>query len=276
VKVALTIAGSDSGGGAGIQADLAVLRDLGVWGVSAITCVTAQTPDEVTRVEALAPGMVAEQIAVVSRRFPISAVKIGMTYSAPIVTAIATALQEHLQAGTPVVLDPVMRSTSGAPLLQPGGEEALCRQLLPLATVITPNLAEAEALAGMESISALAEMEEAAHRIAERTTAAVLVKGGHLDTTATDVVLANHRLSHLHGKRIATGDTHGTGCSLAAAITAGMARGLDLLDAIREAKAYVSALIEQRLQLGPDGPWGLGFGLGRDALSRLNGPADGQ
>jgi hydroxymethylpyrimidine/phosphomethylpyrimidine kinase len=258
LPVALTIAGSDSGGGAGIQADLHTFARFGVWGASAITCLTAQNPDRVTRVEAAAPGMVAEQVSVVVGRFPVRAIKIGMTYSRAIIEAIADVLAREA-AGIPIVLDPVMRATSGASLLGEDGEAALVRCLLPMAAVVTPNLVEAAVLAGVPAIDDVAGMEEAARRIQERARGAVLVKGGHLDREATDVLLAGGRCTRLTGRRIATRFTHGTGCSLSSAIAAGLARGLDLEEAARGAKRYVASLLRASVCLGDEALGGLGF-----------------
>jgi hydroxymethylpyrimidine/phosphomethylpyrimidine kinase len=262
LPVALTIAGSDSGGGAGIQADLHTFARFGVWGTSAITCLTAQSPDRVTRVEPAAPEMVAEQVAVVVGRFPVRAVKIGMTYSRAIIEAVADVLARHA-GGIPVVLDPVMRATSGASLLGADGEAALMRCLLPVATIVTPNLAEAAVLAGMPPIDDVAGMEEAARRIRPRTAGAVLVKGGHLDRQATDVLLLGGDVTRLTGRRVATRFTHGTGCSLSSAIAAGLARGLDLVEATREAKRYVGSLLRTSVCLGDESLGGLGFVRGR-------------
>ncbi len=258
LPVALTIAGSDSGGGAGIQADLHTFARLGCWGTAAITCLTAQNPDAVSRVDAVDPEMVAEQIRMVATRFPLRAVKIGMTYSGPIVEAIAGALARHA-AGVPVVLDPVMRATCGASLLREDGERALVRRLLPLATVVTPNLAEAAALSGTAAVPDLEAMEQAARRIQAQTPGAVLVKGGHLDEAATDVLCLDGRIIPLTGERVPTPFTHGTGCSLSAAIAAFLAQGRGVADAVRLAKAYVTALLRDGVQLGDDHLGGLGF-----------------
>ena len=258
IRSVLVVAGSDSGGGAGIQADMAAIHALGAWATTAITCLTAQNPDEVTRVDATDPAMVAEQIATVCRRLPPAAVKIGMTYSAEIIAAVADALPRHAP-GVPVVLDPVMRATSDASLLQPGGETALAEFLLPLAHAVTPNLAEARVLAGCGEITSVAEMEDAARRIADRTAATVVVKGGHLDREATDVVLHDGAFHYLRGQRIDAASTHGTGCSLASAVAAGLASGLDVLAAVRQAKAYVTSLLLWCVALGANGPHGLGM-----------------
>jgi hydroxymethylpyrimidine/phosphomethylpyrimidine kinase len=263
LPVALTIAGSDSGGGAGIQADLHTFARLGVWGTSALTCLTAQTPDRVTRVEPATPEMVAEQVRVVVGRFPVRAIKIGMTYSAEIIEAVAGVLAREAR-GIPVVLDPVMRATSGASLLGAEGEAALMRRLLGLATIVTPNLSEASVLAEMGTISDVAGMEEAARRIQIRTPGAVLVKGGHLDRRATDVLLVDGVFTHLTSQRVQTPFTHGTGCSLSSAIAAGLARGLRLSEATRAAKRYVTGLLRSSVCLGDEGLGGLGFvGRGR-------------
>ncbi len=258
LPVALTIAGSDSGGGAGIQADLHAFARFGVWGTSAITCLTAQSPDQVTRVEPAAPEMVAEQVRVVVGRFPVRAIKIGMTYSAPIIEAIADVLEREAR-GIPVVLDPVMRATSGAALLSEDAEETLKHRLFPLAAVVTPNLAEAAVLAEMGLIDDLPAMEEAARRIQRRTPGAVLVKGGHLDHLATDVLLHRGVWTRLAGDRVPTPFTHGTGCSLSSALAAGLARGDSLVDAAREAKRYVTELLRSSVLLGDEHLGGLGF-----------------
>jgi hydroxymethylpyrimidine/phosphomethylpyrimidine kinase len=258
LPVALTIAGSDSGGGAGIQADLHTFARHKVWGTSAITCLTAQNPDEVTRVEPAAPEMVAEQMRAVLKRFPVRAIKIGMTYSGPIIEAVADAFARHAE-GIPVVLDPVMRATSGAPLLKEDGEALLIRRLLPLAAIVTPNLMEARVLAGMAEIKDVAAMEEAAHRIQAATRGAVLVKGGHLDEKATDVLLSDGVITRLTSERVETPFTHGTGCSLSAAIAARLALGDDLLDATVAAKCYVTDLLRGSVRLGDEQLGGLGF-----------------
>ena len=258
LPVVLTIAGSDSGGGAGVQADLHTFARFGCWGTSALTCLTAQNPDGVSRVDAVEPGMVAEQIRMVAARFPLRAAKIGMTYSGPVVEAIAQSLRRHAP-GVPVVLDPVMRATSGASLLREDGEAALLRSLFPLARVVTPNLVEAAALAGTQALVDLAAMEEAARRIQALTPGAVLVKGGHLAGDATDVLLSDRRTVRLAGERVATAFTHGTGCSLSAAIAAGLALGRGLEAACREAKEYVSRLLRESVVLGDERLGGLGF-----------------
>jgi hydroxymethylpyrimidine/phosphomethylpyrimidine kinase len=256
--VVMTVAGSDSGGGAGIQADLYTFARLGCWGTSAITCLTAQNPDGVSRVEAVAPEMVAEQIRMVALRFPLRAVKIGMTYSGPVVEAITEALTRHAP-GVSVVLDPVMRATSGASLLREDGEGALVRRLFPMATAVTPNLIEAAALAGLPAISDLGGMEETARRIQTLTPGAVLVKGGHLGGDAVDVLLADGRITRLAAPRVMTPFTHGTGCSLSAAIAAGLASGRDLPGACRVAKEYVTGLLRESVRLGDERLGGLGF-----------------
>ncbi len=258
LPVALTIAGSDSGGGAGIQADLHTFARLGCWGTSAITCLTAQNPSAVSRLAAVDPEMVAEQIRMVATRFPLRAVKIGMTYSGPIVEAIADALSRHA-SGVPLVVDPVMRATSGASLLRQDGEAALVRRLLPLATIVTPNLLEAQTLSGMAAVRDLAAMEEAARRIQAKTPGAVLVKGGHLEGAATDVLCVDGRIIPLKGERVDTPFTHGTGCALSAAIAASLAHGHGVVEAVREAKAYVSDLLRDGVQLGDERLGGLGF-----------------
>lgn len=247
VPKALTIAGSDSGGGAGVQADLKTFSAFGVFGMSVLTAVTAQNSVGVQGVFNLPPEFVGAQLDSVLSDFGADAVKLGMLSTAPIVAEVA----RRLRAGgpAPVVLDPVMIAKSGDALLEPAARAALIKELLPLAFVVTPNLHEAGALAGMR-VATEADMEEAARRILALGPRHVLVKGGHLPETATDLLWNGRELTRFTGERLPSVNTHGTGCTFAAAIAAGLARRQPLGDAIREAKAYVTAAIREGFQAG--------------------------
>jgi hydroxymethylpyrimidine/phosphomethylpyrimidine kinase len=247
VRKALTIAGSDSGGGAGIQADLKTFSAFQVFGMSVLTALTAQNSLGVHGVVNLDPSFVARQIDVVLDDFGADSVKIGMLSTAPIVRAVAERLRAHRQ--NRIVLDPVMIAKSGDPLLQSDARHALMTEMLPLADVVTPNLHEAAVLAEMP-VSDEAEMEEAARRIAARGPRHVLVKGGHLKDSATDLLWDGRTITRFAAPRIESASTHGTGCTLSAAIAAGLARGRALTDAVREAKAYVTAAIREGFQVG--------------------------
>ncbi len=247
VPRALTIAGSDSGGGAGIQADLKTFTAFDVFGMSVITAVTAQNSLGVTGVHDLPPAFVARQIDAVLEDFGADAIKLGMLSSAPIVEAVAERLQAH--GAERIVLDPVMIAKSGDALLRPDARDALVARLLPLADVVTPNLHEAAALAGMP-VETEPEMEEAARRIHARGPRHVLVKGGHLKASATDILWDGRTFTRFAGPRLESRNTHGTGCTFSSAIAAGLARGRALEPAIRAAKAYVTAAIREGFQVG--------------------------
>lgn len=247
VPKALTIAGSDSGGGAGIQADLKTFTAFKVFGMSVVTALTAQNSVGVHGVFNVDPAFVARQIDVVLDDFGADAVKIGMLSTAPIVDAVAGRLRAHGQDH--LVVDPVMIAKSGDPLLQPDARHALMRELLPLAEVVTPNLPEAAALAEMP-VATEAEMEEAARRIAALGPRTVLVKGGHLKESATDLLWDGRTLTRFEASRLESTSTHGTGCTYSSAIAAGLARGRPLVEAVREAKAYVTAAIREGFQPG--------------------------
>ncbi|MDR7556420.1 MAG: bifunctional hydroxymethylpyrimidine kinase/phosphomethylpyrimidine kinase [Armatimonadota bacterium] len=244
---ALTIAGSDSGGGAGIQADLKTFSALGVFGMTAITALTAQNTTGVFGVVEIAPAFVAQQIDTVVTDIGVDAVKTGMLASAGIIEAVADRLRAHrLEV---LVVDPVMIAKSGAPLLRPDAVEALRTLLLPLALVVTPNLHEARALTGQE-IRTVREMEDAARRLHALGPRAVVVKGGHLAEAPVDVFYDGRRLVHLRAERIATPHTHGTGCVFASAIAAELAKGREVEEAVRRAKTFVTAAIRAALPLG--------------------------
>ncbi|MDR5683956.1 MAG: bifunctional hydroxymethylpyrimidine kinase/phosphomethylpyrimidine kinase [Armatimonadota bacterium] len=244
---ALTIAGSDSGGGAGIQADLKTFSALGVFGMTAVTAITAQNTRGVLAVQEVPADVVAAQIDAVATDIGIDAAKTGMLASAAIVEAVADRVRARRIDN--LVVDPVMIAKSGAPLLRADAQEALVRLLLPLARIVTPNLHEAGALVGRR-IEDLEEMREAARRIAEFGPRLVLLKGGHLSGDPTDVVYDGRTFTELHAPRIATHHTHGTGCVLSAAIAAYLAKGVPPIDAIAGAKRFVTRAIEAALPLG--------------------------
>ena len=247
VPKALTIAGSDSGGGAGIQADLKTFSAFRVFGMSVLTAVTAQNSLGVQGVFDLPPEFVARQIDSVLDDFGADAVKLGMLSTAPIVGAVAERLRAYRQER--IVLDPVMIAKSGDALLQPDACAALIRDALPLADVVTPNLHEAGALAEMP-VATEADMEEAARRILKLGPKSVLVKGGHLAGAATDILWTGRELTRFTAPRLDSASTHGTGCTFSSAIAAGLARRRPLADAIREAKAYVTAAIREGFRPG--------------------------
>ena len=247
VPKALTIAGSDSGGGAGIQADLKTFSAFRTFGMSVLTAVTAQNSVGVTGVHNLPPEFVALQIEAVLSDIGADAIKIGMLSTAPIIGAVADRLGAGEQA--PIVVDPVMISKSGDPLLQPDACLALIERMLPLALVVTPNLPEAAALADLP-VANEADMEEAARRIHRRGPRHVLVKGGHLKDSATDVLYDGKSFTRYPSVRVESSNTHGTGCTLSAAIAAGLAHGRPLPQAITEAKAYVTAAIREGFATG--------------------------
>jgi len=244
---ALTIAGSDSGGGAGVQADLKTFSAFRVFGMSVITAVTAQNSLGVHGVFNLPPEFVARQIDAVLTDFGADAIKIGMLSTAPIIEAVAARLPAHRHG--PVVLDPVMVAKSGDPLLEPAARSALMKAMLPLADVVTPNLPEAAALSGM-TVDDERAMVEAARRILGLGARAVLVKGGHLADSATDILWDGRDVTRFPAPKLDSPNTHGTGCTYSSAIAAGLARGRPLRDAIAEGKAYVTAAIREGFSAG--------------------------
>lgn len=245
---ALTIAGSDSGGGAGIQADLKTFALLGVWGTSALTAVTVQNTVGVTGVAELPPEIVAAQVRAVVDDIGIDAAKTGMLASAPIVEAVADAIR---QGGVPnLVVDPVFVSKHGDPLLRAEAVEALARAVVPLATLVTPNLPEAGGLAGFE-VAGRGDMRRAAKAILDLGAGAVLVKGGHLaEGGADDLFVDGDGEEWLAGPRLDARHTHGTGCVLSSAIAAHLARGEPLAAAVRLGKAFVTEAIRHALPIG--------------------------
>jgi hydroxymethylpyrimidine/phosphomethylpyrimidine kinase len=247
VKVVLTVAGSDSGGGAGIQADLRTFAAHGLHGTSAVTAVTAQNSVAVLDWVALEPRMVVAQMEAVASDMTVASMKTGMLATAAIVTAVAEAIE---RLGLPqVVVDPVMVAKSGDRLLDPDAEAAYRERLLPLATVVTPNLPEAEALLG-RPVRTLDEMRAAARELRALGPRAVVVKGGHLEGDAVDVFWDGESTEDLPAPRIATTNTHGTGCTYSAAIAARLALGEPLLEAVRGAKAYLTEAIRRSYSVG--------------------------
>lgn len=245
-SVALTIAGSDPSGGAGIQADLKTFQRFGVYGQAVITLITVQNTTALSRVEVLAPELIAAQIRSVAEDIPPHAVKTGALGNVGVIEAVA---QEAARLPCPLVIDPVMISTKGAGLLAEAGIEALKRVLLPHAALVTPNLDEAAALAGFP-VRDEATMREAARAIAGLGARAVLVKGGHLETDAVDVLFWEGAFYRFTAPRLETRHTHGTGCTYSAAITAGLAQSLGIFRAVDQAKHFITAAIATAPGLG--------------------------
>ncbi len=250
VPVALTIAGSDSSAGAGIQADLKTFSALGVYGLTAITCVVAETPGKVLRIEPINPEIVHEQVAVLARNFPIAAAKTGLLCSGEIVEAVARGIDllRKIDNRIPVVVDPVTVATSGDMLLAPEAMEIYERELFPIATLLTPNLEEAGKLIS-EPIRDLETMRKAGKQLQQKYQVSILLKGGHLaGDDAIDLLFAGDRISEFSAPFVPGVATHGTGCTYSAAITAALASGLSLEAAVRRAKEFVTASIAQRLR----------------------------
>ena len=244
LQVALTIAGSDSGGGAGIQADLKTFARLGVHGVCVVTSVTAQTPRRVRAIEPCSARIVREQLAALFEDFRPTAVKTGMLYSAEIVRTVASFFGRHRRA--PLIVDPVMVSTSGRTLLRPDAIRALRDRLFPHATLLTPNLPEAETLLH-KKIRRREDLAAAAHELYEQFGCAILVKGGHLPHAeeATDIFYDGRAEFSLSASFIPGVRTHGTGCTYSAAIAANVALGFGLVESVRKAKKYITRAIAQ-------------------------------
>jgi hydroxymethylpyrimidine/phosphomethylpyrimidine kinase len=241
--VALTIAGSDSSAGAGIQADLKTFSALGVYGLTAVTCVVAEMPGRVSKIEPVSAALVRDQIEVLLRGFPVAAIKTGLLFSAENITEIAAVLREN--RSRPLVIDPVMVATSGDPLLRDDAIENYERELFPLAALITPNLGEAARLIG-KPIGDLSAMREAGEILANKYGVSILLKGGHLaGDQAIDLLFLNGNVIEFSAPFSRGIATHGTGCTYSAAITAGLATDLPLEEAIRRAKIFVSAAIAQ-------------------------------
>jgi hydroxymethylpyrimidine/phosphomethylpyrimidine kinase len=260
--IALTIAGSDSGGGAGIQADLKTFSALGVYGASVITALTAQNTVRVEAVHVVPADFVLAQMRAVAEDLQVDAIKIGMLATAPVIEAVAEGLKDY--RGVPVVLDPVMIAASGDPLLDPGAVDAL-RRLIPLATLITPNLAEAAALLVCSPAGNEYEMAMQAWQLKDAGAKAVLIKGGHGEgSTSIDILFAGVEPERLEAPRVTTRNTHGTGCTLSSAIAAELAKGASLPDAVATAKDYVTAAIRNADMLD------IGSGKGRGPVHHFH------
>jgi hydroxymethylpyrimidine/phosphomethylpyrimidine kinase len=251
--IAVTIAGSDSGGGAGIQADLKTFSALGVYGASVITALTAQNTKGVTGIHDVPPDFIAAQIDAVFSDLKVNAVKIGMLSQAPAIAAVAAGLDRHKAMN--VVLDPVMVATSGDRLLKPDAIEQLRRLLIPKALVLTPNLPEAAALLDTSIATDESAMRDQAQRLLAFGAKSVLIKGGHgSGAGSVDLLVDANGIERLVAPRFATRNTHGTGCTLSSAIAAGLAQGMSLIEAARAAKSYVTTAIAaaDRLSIGSD------------------------
>ncbi|MEG1988188.1 MAG: bifunctional hydroxymethylpyrimidine kinase/phosphomethylpyrimidine kinase [Oscillibacter sp.] len=247
MKKVLTIAGSDCSGGAGIQADLKTMTAHGIYGMSAITALTAQNTTGVKNVLEAGPDFVAEQLDCIFTDIRPDAVKIGMVSSAPIIRAIAERLRFYGAAH--IVLDPVMVSTSGSRLMAENAIDALKTELFPLAEIITPNLPEAEALSGL-SIGNREDMLTAAERVGQLLPGAVLLKGGHLQDSADDLLWQNGRAQWFRAARVKNENNHGSGCTLSSAIACQLALGRTLAEAVALAKSYLTSAMEANLDLG--------------------------
>ena len=262
MKTALTIAGSDSCGGAGIQADIKTMTVNGVYAMSAVTALTAQNTTGVTSIMEATPEFLGDQLdAIFTDIFP-DAVKIGMVSSKELIRVIAEKLKQY--GAKQIVLDPVMVATSGAKLISDDAVEALKSELIPLASVITPNIPEAEVLSGMKITSPEA-MEAAAEKIWREFGCAVLMKGGHQQNDANDYLYGDEGGTWFYGKRIDNPNTHGTGCTLSSAIAANLAKGLCLSEAVDRAKTYLSGALAAMLDLGRgSGPMNHAFAIGEN------------
>ena len=248
LPVTLTIAGSDNSAGAGAQADLKTMSALGTYGVTAITCVVAEVPGKVSAIQPIEPRIVTEQIRLLFEAFPIAAVKTGLLYSREIITAVADALEQSAirnpQSAIPLVVDPVMVATSGDPLLQNDAVALYRERLIPRATLVTPNLDEVRTLLG-RPVTSLEEMRVAGTELAAQYGTNFLIKGGHLrEAIATDLLCeAGGAVLEFSAPFVPGVSTHGTGCTYAAAITAGLGKGLALRDAVGEAKEFVTRAV---------------------------------
>ncbi|GAX90782.1 bifunctional hydroxymethylpyrimidine kinase/phosphomethylpyrimidine kinase [Effusibacillus lacus] len=256
---ALTIAGSDSGGGAGIQADLKTFTVLGVYGMSALTAITSQNTLGVHGIYNLPLEAIEKQIDAVVTDIGVDAAKTGMLSQVPIIELVAAKIRQHTIPN--LVVDPVMVAKGGARLLEDSAQQALITKLIPLAKVVTPNLPEAEVLTGRE-IRSVEDMKDAAKRILDYGAQTVVVKGGHLAGDAIDIVYDGQMFEELRSARIETRHTHGTGCTFSAAITAELAKGKNVMDAVKVAKEFITCAISDSLELGgghgPTNHWAYG------------------
>ncbi len=259
MRTALTIAGSDSSGGAGIQADIKTMTANGVFAMSAITALTAQNTTGVAGIMEVSPEFLKEQIDCIFTDIRPDAVKIGMVSSAELIAAIAEKLTEYHAEN--IVVDPVMAATSGAKLISDDAIDTLKERLLPMADVLTPNIPEAEVLSGME-VRTEEDMIKAAEKISENYHCAVLLKGGHQLNVANDLLYRNGSYRWFYGKRIDNPNTHGTGCTLSSAIASNLAKGFDMDTSVERAKAYISGALGAMLDLGKgSGPMNHAFDI---------------
>ena len=247
LKTALTIAGSDSSGGAGIQADIKTMTMNGVYAMSAITALTAQNTTGVRAIRESTPEFLAQQIDAVFEDIRPDAVKIGMVASSELIRVIANRLRYY--HATNIVVDPVMVATSGCALMKSDAVQTLTNEQLPLAAVVTPNIPEAQVLSGL-TIESREDMETAAKKIGDSHGCAVLLKGGHSISDANDLLYADGEMEWFEGKRIDNPNTHGTGCTLSSAIASNLAKGLPLPESVRRAKDYISGALAAMLDLG--------------------------
>ena len=245
---ALTIAGSDSGGGAGIQADLKTFSALGVFGTSVITAVTAQNLDGVTAIQPIDPEVVQKQLTAVLEGFPVKAIKTGMLFSAEIIRVIAGELSNYREI--PLIIDPVFAATSGSKLIRDEAIEQLTKKLFPLAALITPNMPEAEILLD-EKLETDLHLEQAAGKLFERFHVPVLMKGGHLPDRAVDIFYDGKEMKRFESDLIKGVNNHGSGCTLASAIAAAVVRGQNLREAVNTARIYITRALEDSFQLAP-------------------------
>ena len=259
MKTALTIAGSDSSGGAGIQADIKTMTMNGVYAMSAITAMTAQNTTGVRAIQESTPEFLQQQIDAVFEDIYPDAVKIGMVASGELICVIADALNYHNAKN--IVVDPVMIATSGSSLMKSDAVQILIEKLLPLATLVTPNIPEAQVLSGMEILTK-EDMFTAAKKIGDSYGCAVLLKGGHSVSDANDLLYDNGEFTWFKGKRIDNPNTHGTGCTLSSAIASNLAKGFTLTQSVQRAKNYISGALAAMLDLGSgSGPMNHGFDL---------------
>ena len=264
MKTALTIAGSDSSGGAGIQADIKTMTMNGVYAMSAITALTAQNTTGVRAIQESTPEFLKQQLDAVFEDIRPDAVKIGMVASSDLIRVIADRLRYYHAAY--IVVDPVMVATSGSSLLKNDALQTLIEELLPLATVVTPNIPEAQVLSGL-TIETRADMETAAKKIGGSYGCAVLLKGGHSISDANDLLYAGGDLTWFEGKRIDNPNTHGTGCTLSSAIASNLAKGFSLSESVRRAKDYISGALAAMLDLGQgSGPMDHAFVLNQKSV----------
>lgn len=274
MRTALTIAGSDSSGGAGIQADIKTMTANGVFAMSVITALTAQNTTGVSGIMEVSPEFLKQQTDCIFTDIRPDAVKIGMVSSAELITAIAEKLTEYRADN--IVVDPVMVATSGAKLISDDAVETLRAKLLPMADILTPNIPEAEVLSGM-SIKTEDDMIKAAEKISGSYHCAVLLKGGHQLNDANDLLYRNGSFRWFYGKRIDNPNTHGTGCTLSSAIASNLAKGFDMDSSVERAKAYISGALADMLDLGAgSGPMNHAFDITGEYVKTADTCADGK